>query len=72
MELVSDLNNIKAETFMLATAFNLRSLYQAWHRRLNKTWKAGYAGIATFLSGPFLAFIGYCNVDISDYMAETC
>jgi transposase len=70
--LLRGLDNIKAEVIMVATAFNLRSLYQAWHRRLNKTWKAGYAGIATFLSGPFLAFIGYCNVDISDYMAETC
>lgn len=38
--LLRGLDNIKAEVFMMATAFNLRSLYRVWHRRWNKTWIA--------------------------------
>ena len=64
--LLRGLDNIKAETFMVATAFNLRSLYRAWHRRLNKTWKAGHAEVCTFVSALFLAFITYSDVKISE------
>jgi transposase len=70
--LLRGLDNIKAETFMVATAFNLRSLYRVWQWRWNKTWKEGFAGIGTFISGLFLAIIGYCEVAISNNMAITC
>jgi hypothetical protein len=70
--LLRGLDNIKAEAFMVATAFNLRSLYRVWHRQWHKTWKAGSAEVCTFVSGLFLAFIVYCEVAISDNMAITC
>jgi hypothetical protein len=70
--LLRGLDNIKAETFMVATAFNLRSLYRVWQWRWNKTWKEGFAGIGTFISGLFLAIIGYCEVAISNNRAITC
>jgi len=40
-------------------------LYRVWQWRWNKTWKEGFAGIGTFISGLFLAIIGYCEVAIS-------
>jgi len=39
--LLRGLENIKAETFMVATAFNLRSLYRISHRRWNTHGKLG-------------------------------
>ena len=64
--LLRGLDNVKAETFMVATAFNLRSLYRVWHRRLNKTCKVGSAGVCAFVSGLFLEFITYGNAKISE------
>jgi hypothetical protein len=32
----------------------------------NKTWKAGYAEVCTFVSGLFLEFISYGNAKISE------
>ena len=60
------LDNIKAETFMVATAFNLRSLYRVWHRQWHKTWKAGATEVCTFVSGLFLAFNIYIDTKISE------
>ena len=57
--LLRGLNNIKAESIMVATAFNLRSLCRAWRQRLNKTWEAGFTVVCTFVSVLFLAFITY-------------
>jgi transposase len=48
--LLRGLENIKAETFMVATAFNLRSLYKAWRCQLSK---AGQAGFKETLGFPF-------------------
>jgi len=59
------LDNIKAETLMVATAFNLRSLYRVWHRRWNKKCKAESTGVCAFVSGLFLAFIIYIYTKIS-------
>ena len=64
--LLRGLDNVKAETFMVATAFNLRSLYRVWHRQWHKTWKAGSTGVCAFVSGLFLEFITYGNAKISE------
>ena len=64
--LLRGLENIKAETFMVATAFNLRSLYRIWHRRWNNTWEVGFAEVCLFVSGLFLAFNIYIDTKISD------
>jgi hypothetical protein len=64
--LLGGLDNIKAETFMVATAFNLRSLHRIWHRRWNNTWGVGFKNIFPLVSGRFLAFIGYRDIDMSD------
>jgi transposase len=64
--LLRGLDNIKAEAFMVATAFNLRSLYRVWHRQWHKTWKAGSAEVCTFVSGLFLAFNIYIDTKISE------
>jgi hypothetical protein len=63
--LLRGLDNIKAETFMVATVFNLRSLYRVWHRRWSKTWKAGTTSVCTFVSGLFLVFITYIDTKIA-------
>ena len=60
------LDNIKAETFMVATAFNLRSLYRVWHRQWNKTWKAGPTEVCTFVAELFLVLTTYSNAKISE------
>lgn len=70
--LLRGLENIKAEIVMLATAFNLRSLYRAWRQRLNKTWKAWSAGACTCVSVLYLVFMGYSDVEMSDNMVITC
>ena len=64
--LLRGLDNIKAEIFMVATAFNLRSLYRVWHRQWNKTWKTGSAEVCTFASWLFLAFNIYIDTKISE------
>jgi transposase len=64
--LLRGLDNVKAETFMVATAFNLRSLYRVWHRQWHKTGKAGSAGVFAFVSGLFLAFNIYTDTKISE------
>jgi transposase len=64
--LLRGLDNVKAETFMVAAAFNLRSLYRIWHRQWYKTWKAGSAGCFAFVSGLFLAIITFSNAKISE------
>jgi transposase len=66
--LLRGLNNIKAEIIMVATAFNLRTLYRAWRWRLNKTRKAWSAGACTFVSVLFLVFTGYSDVEMSVIM----
>jgi len=63
--LLRGLENIKAETFMVATAFNLRSLYRIWHRRWNNTWGTGFKNVFPLVSGLFLEFITYVNTNIS-------
>jgi hypothetical protein len=69
--LLRGLNNIKAESVMVATAFNLRILYRTWRWRLNKTCKAWSAGSRTFVSVLFLVFIGYSDAEMSDNMVIT-
>jgi hypothetical protein len=69
--LLRGLDNVKAETFMVATAFNLRSLYRVWHRQWHKTGKAGSAGVFAFVSGLFLAFNIYTDTKISENGAIT-
>jgi hypothetical protein len=59
--LLRGLDNVKAETFLVATAFNLRSLYRVWHRQWPKTWKAGSTEVCAFVSGLFLAFNLYID-----------
>ncbi len=56
--LLRGLNNIKAEIVMVATAFNLRSLYRAWRRRLNKTWHVWSTGDCTPVSELFFSVYG--------------
>ena len=70
--LLRGLNNIKAETLMVATAFNLRSLCRAWRQRLNKTWEAGFTVVCTFVSVLFLAFITYNDAKISENRVIIC
>ena len=64
--LLRGLDNIKAETFMVVTAFDLHSLYRVWHWHWNKTWKAGSTGVFAFVSGLFLEFLTYSNAKISE------
>jgi hypothetical protein len=64
--LLRGLDNVKAETFMVATAFNLRSLYRVWHRQWHKTGKAGSAGVFAFVSGLFLAFNIYIDIKMAE------
>ena len=64
--LLRGLENIKAETLMVATAFNLRFLYRVWHRQWNKPWKAGVVGFFSFSSGLFLTLITYSNAKLSE------
>ena len=60
------LDNIKAETFMVAMAFNLRNLCRVWHKKWHKTWKAGATEICTFVSGLFSPFNIYIAAKISE------
>jgi len=64
--LLRGLKNIKSESFMVATAFNLRILCRAWRLRWNKTCKAWFAGVYTSVSELFLVFIGYDGAEMSD------
>ena len=59
--------NIELEQkgFLAVATTGVNGLYRAWHQRLNKTWKAGSAGVCTIVSLMFLAFITYSNVKIS-------
>lgn len=70
--LLRGLENIKAEIVMLATAFNLRSLYKTWRLRWNKTWKAWIAGVCTSVSELFLMFMGCDGVEMLDNMVIKC
>jgi transposase len=64
--LLRGLDNVRAETFLVATAFNLLSLYRVWNRQWDKTWKAGSAGGFAFVSGLFLAINIYIDTKISE------
>ena len=64
--LLRGLDNIKAEAFVVATAFSLRSLFRGLHRQWNKTWKAGFAEVCTLISWLFLAFNIYIDIKISE------
>ena len=63
--LLRGLDNIKAETLMVATAFNLRGLYRVWHQQWHKTWKAGATEVCTVVSGLFSPFNIYIDIKIS-------
>jgi hypothetical protein len=63
--LLRGLDNIKAETLMVATAFNLRGLYRVWHQQWHKTWKAGAMEVCTVVSGLFSPFNIYIDTLLS-------
>ena len=69
--LLRGLENVKTETFMVATAFNLRGLYRVWHQQWHKTWKARATEICTFVSRLFLAFNIYIDTKISENVVTT-
>ena len=69
--LLRGLDNIKAETLMVATAFNLRGLYRVWHQQWHKTWKAGATEVCTFVSGLFSLFNIYIDTKISENGVST-
>ena len=69
--LLRGLDNIGGDTFMVATAFNLRSLYRVWHQQLHKTWKAGATEVCFFVSGLFSPFNIYINTKISENGVST-
>jgi hypothetical protein len=57
--LLRGLKNTKAETIMVAIAFNLRILYKAWLQRLNKIWKTfPLVGGYNFAYMPFFSVYG--------------
>jgi transposase len=64
--LLRGLDNVRAETFLVATAFNLLSLYRVWNRQWDKTWKVGSARGFAFVSGLFLAINIYIDTKISE------
>lgn len=61
--LLRGLNNAKAEATMVATAFNLRTLYRAWHWQLEK---ARQVLDGAFLFCCFWRFIRFGDTKISD------
>jgi transposase len=56
--LLRGLNNAKAEAVIIATAFNLRTLYRVWRWQLSKTSKVLFYGVYTCVSKLFLLCIG--------------
>lgn len=56
--LLRGLNNVKAEAVIIATAFNLRTLYRVWRWRWNTTSKVLFSGVYTSAFNLFLSFIG--------------
>jgi hypothetical protein len=69
--LLRGLNNAKAEVVMIATAFNMRTLYRVWRWRLNKTCKTWAAGVRTFILYRFLCFMRCSNAKMSENMIFT-
>ena len=57
---------------MVATAFNLRTLYRAWRWRLNKTCKTWAAGARDYIFVPLLCLIRCSDTEISDKMVLIC
>ena len=70
--LLRGLDNIKAETFMVATAFNLRSLYRIWHRHWNNIQEDGFKKVFPPVYGRFLAFTEYRDIAMSGNTVITC
>jgi transposase len=72
--LLRGLNNAKAEVVMMATAFNMRTLYRAWRWRLNNTCKTGATSVRTFILYCFLCFIRCRDTEMSEYneMVSIC
>ena len=70
--LLRGLNNAKAEVVMIATAFNMRTLYRAWRWRLNKTCKTWAAGARDYIFVPLLCLIRCSDTEISDNMVLIC
>ena len=70
--LLRGLNNAKAKVVMVATAFNLRTLYRAWRWRLNKTCKTWTADARDYIFVPLLCLIRCSDTEISDNMVLIC
>jgi len=51
--LLRGLHNAKAEVVMIATAFNMRTLYRAWRWRLDKSWRIWTDGVFDHLFALF-------------------
>ena len=56
------MNTEEAEVIMLATAFNIRTLYRVWCRQLGKVRKANIAG--TYMLSNFTSFAGFICVNL--------
>lgn len=69
--LLRGLNNAKAEVVMMATAFNMLTLYRAWRWRLNKTCKAWATEACIFIVYRFLCFMRCSNAKMSEYIVFT-
>jgi len=54
--LLRGLNNVKAETMLIATAFNLRTLYREWRNRIDNN--QGTAIICVQLNRPLFQIVG--------------
>ena len=63
--LLRGLHNVKAEAVIIATAFNLRTLYRVWCWRWNTISKALFSVVYTSVSKLFLLFIGCDSEEMS-------
>jgi transposase len=70
--LLRGLNNAKSEAVMVATAFNLRTLYRAWRWRLNKTYKTWAAEARTSILCRFLCFMRCRDTEMSNERVSIC
>jgi hypothetical protein len=63
------LKNAKAEVIILATAFNMRTLYRVWRWQLSKTRRCGLAG--GFILHRFLSLTRFIVTEISGISGST-
>ncbi len=69
--LLRGLYNVKTEIIMVATAFNMRTLYRAWRLQLNKTCKVWATETLIFVVCHFLCFLRCSNTEMSENMVFT-